>query len=298
MRAAALITLALVLATAPPAHANPSLDLANARIDFRNKNCDEAVRKLNFLLYPDPPKIGDKEELWEAHALYGACYCDQGQRDRAREEFTRAYYIQPEKSLDDAFYSACALRLFDTTKAELKEKAAKEAEKKRVAEMNARVKDYLEKAVVYENHPYYLNFLPFGVPQFTAKRSLWGSIFAGSQAVTFSTSAGIWFYLSTKYGFPRGKVPTLDAPGALRLQQIEIGSGALFLGFYAWGVYDAIKHYQAQTRIKADDSILPPELRPEKPPDKPTKTKKPTSSLHLTPLLLPDGGGLGLTWEN
>src|SRR5262249_3660778 len=155
---------------------------------------------------------------------------------------------------------------------------AKEADKKRVAELNKRIQDYLKNAVVYENHPYYLNFVPFGVPQFTAKRPLWGSIFAGSQTVTFATSAGIWLYLSTKYGFPRGKVPTEDAPGAVRLQQLEIASGALFLAFYAWGVYDGITHYQAQTRIKADDSILPPELRPEKPPDKP---KKKTSNLHL-----------------
>jgi tetratricopeptide (TPR) repeat protein len=217
MRPAALIACALACAVASPAAANPSLELANARNDYRNKNCDDAMHKLNFLLYPDPPKIGDKDELWEAHALYGACYCNQGQRDRAREEFQKAYYILPDRTLDDAFFNACAMGLFDSTRAELKEKAAKEAEKKRVADTNERIKNYLANAVVYENHPYYLNFLPFGVPQFTAKRPVWGSIFSGSQAVTFATSAGIWFYLSTKYGFPRGKVPTEDAPGALRL---------------------------------------------------------------------------------
>jgi tetratricopeptide (TPR) repeat protein len=296
MRAAALIAVALVVSA--PAHANPSLELANARNDFRNKNCDDAMHKLNFLLYPDPPKIGDKDELWEAHALYGACYCNQGQRDRAREEFVKAFYILPDRTLDDAFFNACAMSLFDSTRAELKEKAGKEAEKKRIAELNKRIQDYLQNAVVVENHPFYLNAIPFGVPQFTEKRPLWGSIFAGSQVATLATSVGIWGYLSLKYGFPRGKGPPEDAPGALRLQQIEIASGALFLGFYAWGVYDAITHYQAQTRIKADDSILPPELRPEKPPDKPTKTKPKTSTLRLTPMLLPDGGGIGLTWEN
>ena len=69
------------------------------------------------------------------------------------------------------------------------------------------IQKFLDSVIVYENHPYYVNFVPFGVPQFQGKRPLKGSLLALGQGVMFGTTVSSWLYLSTKYGFPTGNAP-------------------------------------------------------------------------------------------
>jgi hypothetical protein len=89
------------------------------------------------------------------------------------------------------------------------------------------------------------------------------------------------------YGYG-GSVPTAEAASARRLQQLEIGAGAAFLGLYAWGVIDALLHYRPRAQVQGDDSLLPADLRAPPPTE---------SRLHLGPTLLPGGAGAALTWE-
>jgi hypothetical protein len=85
-------------------------------------------------------------------------------------------------------------------------------------------------------------------------------------------------------------VAITDGPRVRRLQQIEIGTGIGFFALYAWGVYDAIRHYKPRRQIQGDDSLIPPEIL------NPTKTKR--TSFHIAPMLSPDGVGVGLGWES
>jgi hypothetical protein len=137
--------------------------------------------------------------------------------------------------------------------------------------------------VVIETHPYYINFIPFGAGQFQNGDQRKGLFFAITEGVTGAVSAGIWLYLVGEYGLP-GKVPPEKAESALRLQQVEIGAGALCLGLMAWGVVDSLIHYQPSVKRAPDESLLPPEEKSK---------KTPSTSL----LLYPGGGGLSLTWE-
>ena len=104
--------------------------------------------------------------------------------------------------------------------------------------------------------------------------------------------------LDTPYGFQSNAVKPPDASRVRRLQQVEIGTGIAFFAFYAWGVYDAIRHHKSRQQVQGDDSLIPPELLD------PTKAKKPPprtsvrDRLQIGPMVTPGGVGIGIGWEN
>jgi hypothetical protein len=289
---------AVVAMAAGRVDAGPSQDFQEGQKSFRERDWSSAIKGLNSLVRP-VLKLADQHQLVETYLMLGTARYESGDRETAKLEFREALKLEPSRELVvSGFYSEGAVRVFDETKDELRRQTEADAKQKRDAELKAKIDEYLKNLVVYENHPYYVNFVPFGVPQFQGKRRLEGTILAGSQAITFGTSVSIWIYLATTYGFPRGKVPSAtDVTGVNRLQVAEIGAGLAFFALYGVGVYDAITHYQAQTRVKADPSLLPPDLRPSTDEPKPLP-KSPKSSFHVIPVLVPNGAGIGLTWEH
>jgi hypothetical protein len=120
-------------------------------------------------------------------------------------------------------------------------------------------------------------------------------LFGGSQLLTLGTIAGIWLYLVAKYGIRSDQVPGDDGPTVRRLQQIEIVSGVAFLGLYAWSVIDALRYYEPQKRVEGDDELLDKALNEK------SATKPKTSLLeriHISPMIMPTGLGIGIGWEN
>ena len=117
----------------------------------------------------------------------------------------------------------------------------------------------------------------------------------GSAAGSF----GIWFSLVNQYGIRSDKVPLDDAQRVLTLQRLEIGLGVAFLVSYAISVVDMRRNYKPQTRVKIDESQLPPE---HKEGDKPAPTKPKQTSLRerilISPMVTPDSVGIGIGWEN
>jgi hypothetical protein len=284
---------ALVIAIASVASGAPSDDFAKGRQYFKAKDYGSAQPILNDLVHPKA-RLASSDDLVECYIMLGTARVENGDRDGAKAEFAAALQLQPDKVLVvNGYYSETAVRVFDETKDDLRRAREDDDRRKAEARRQADFDAYVKSLIVYENHPYYVNFVPLGVPQFQGKRPLRGTILAVGQAVTLGTSVSTWLYLSTKYGFPNGKVPTAEVESARNFQQLEIGAGIAFFGLYAWGVYDSITHYQAQTRVKADPDLLPPGLRPQ------TKTPAPSkTSFRLIPLLVPNGAGIGLTWEN
>jgi tetratricopeptide (TPR) repeat protein len=296
---------------AAPAGASPSaapaLQLDRGRDSFKRGDWQSAIEVINLLLYPEL-QLARKEQVVEAHILLGAAYYQTGNRERAREEFQRALEIEPEQSIGSRLYSEGAIRLFDETKTDLRIAREREDEKRRVAQRLAEIEAYKKSLIVYETHPYYVNFVPFGAGQFQNQQRGKGIAFAASQAVTGGISAGIFLYLASKYGLVSSEVPFEDGPVVRRLQEAEIAAGAMFLGLYAWGVVDSLLHYKPRQRVGGADSLLPPELRdlrdlrdrsdPAKPAPKPTPKTSLLDRVHVHPVLVPNGGaGIGLSLE-
>lgn len=283
----ALVVLALL---AGVAQANPNINLDRAREAYRAKNWESAAEIANSLLYPTVT-IGDREEAIETYILLGAAKYEIGERDRARHEFEKALEMDPQRSISTMNFSEGAVRLFEDTRAEFQARRAREAEAKRLAEAREKLEAYRKSLVVIEKRSYGVNFVPFGAGQFQNKQTVKGYVFAGTEFATAATSAGIFLYLAGKYGLS-AKVPLSDATQIQRLQQVEIGTGIAFFAIYAYGVFDALRNYKPSAQVQGDDSLLPPDLR-DIGKDQPKKT-----SLHIVPMLVPNGAGVGLSLEN
>jgi len=297
-----LVCAAVLLGAAPPgARANPSaapaLELDRGRDSFKRGDWQSAIEVINLLLYPEL-QLARKEQVVEAHILLGAAYYQTGNRERAREEFQRALEIEPEQSIGTRLYSEGAIRLFDETKTDLRIAKEREDERRRVAQRLADIEAYKKSLIVYETHPYYVNFVPFGAGQFQNRQRGKGLAFAATQAATGGISAGIFLYLASKYGLVSDDVPLDEQVAVLRLQQIEVAAGVAFLGLYAWSVIDSLRAYKPRQRVEGEDSLLPPELRAPPAPAPPPKKTSLRDRVHVHPVLVPHGGaGLGLSLE-
>ncbi len=287
----------IVLLAVATAHATPSQDLDRGRKGFRQRDWQSAIEVISPLLYPDVV-LARQEDAIEAHILIGAANFEIGNAERAVDEFTRALRIDPDRSIGTLMFSEGAVRLFDRTKEDVRERLEHDAERKRLAEAAERLEAYRKSLVVYEARPFYLNFMPFGLAQFTQDRDRMGTLMAIGQTSTFLASVGIFSYLVGTYGF-EAHVPLTSGPAVRRLQQIEIGTGIAFFAFYAWGVYDAIRHHKARQQVEGDDSLIPAELLD------PTKAKKPPPNktslrdrLRIGPMVTPESVGIGIGWEN
>lgn len=284
----------MILLAASVANATPTQDLDRARASFRSGDHTSALPVLNSLLYPDVQLVR-QEEVIEAFLLLGAALYENGNRDRAVREFTKALQLDPDRSITTLMYSEGAVRLFEDTKRDFKARLEAEAERRRLAEERQRLQAAIDNLRVVETRPYFVNFLPFGAGQFQNGQRGKGLFFASAQGVSGAVSAGIWLYLASKYGLG-GTVPVDETPTALRLQQVEVAAGALFIGFYGWSIVDALLNYKPRAEVEADPSLLPPELRPtKKPPPKKTSLRE---RLRFGPVLLPNGAGIGVSLEN
>jgi len=297
--AAALVSAGAPAVRASPAAA-PALQLDRGRDSFKRGDWQSAIEVVNLLLYPEL-QLARKEQVVEAHILLGAAYYQTGDRERAREEFRRALEIEPEQSIGTRLYSEGAIRLFEETKTDVRIAKEREDEKRRVAQRLKEIEDYKKSLIVYETHPYYVNFVPFGAGQFQNRQPGKGILFAAAQGVTGGASAGVFLYLASKYGLVSTSVPFDEQLTVRRLQQVEVATGLAFLGLYAWSVVDSLRAYKPRQRVEGEDSLLPPELRdprgaPTRPPPKPKSSLR--DRVHVHPVLVPHGGaGLGLSLE-
>jgi hypothetical protein len=289
----------IVLLATTLANATPSQDLDRARKNFRAKDWQSAKEVSSALLYPDV-QLGRQEDVIEAHVLLGAANFELGEQQRAIDEFTKALQIDPERAITTLMFTEGAVRLFERTKEDVRARIEHDAEKQRLAAQAKALEDYRKSLHVYEVRPFTFNFLPFGLAQFTQDRRGMGTAMAISQTTTFLASVGIFGYLVGTYGFQSNAVDITEGRRVRRLQQIEIGTGIGFFAFYALGVYDAIRHHKSRRQLQGDDSLIPENLRDpskNKPPGPPKKTSL-LDRLQLSPMVTPDGVGIGIGWEN
>jgi tetratricopeptide (TPR) repeat protein len=295
---AALIALAVALSST--VHANPSQELDAANQAFRNGQLAVALEKYNALLYPPPPKIANPGEIIEAYVNLGVCRVDAGDPDGAKREFEKALQLDPNRQLDPLLITNKeAVRLFDDTKADIRNRARAAEDKQKLAELQKEREDFIKSLRPYKVNQFGFNFIPFGTGQFQNGDQGKGIAFAAGQGITFGTSIVIWGYLVNTYGITNHNLQvSLAEAGRIRLlQEIEVGSGIAFIGLYVWGVVDAYRHYKPQVEVKPDDSLLPPNLRNlEKP--KPKKTSSLIDRIHVAPMITPNGAGIGVGWEN
>jgi tetratricopeptide (TPR) repeat protein len=239
----------------------------------------------------NPEQISGRDDLWDAHAMLGACLLEQQQLDDAKKQFEIALQIDPDRQPDPLFYSSTAIRNFDDVRGELDARARADAEDRARRQAAESLRQKLANLRLYEHHPATLSYVPFGIGKFNNDAYAKGGLFAAGEVLTLGTSFGIWFYLVDKYGLRSSNVAIGDAQTVRTLQGIEIGTGAAFVGLAIWGVIDARVHYKPDVLVPGSEQLLKDLEQPAAPP------KPPKTTLRFVPIAVPDGAGVGLTWE-
>jgi tetratricopeptide (TPR) repeat protein len=281
------------------AYATPSEDLAQARRAFREGQFSVALEKYNALLYPEL-KLASTDDLVDAYIGLGVCRLETGDSTGAKREFEKALELDPSHQLDPLIITnKQAIELWDDTKADIRTRKDREAAKNREAEEKERIRKLRASLIGVQNNTRALTLVP-GFGQFQNGQRTKGIFFLGAFAISGGLSIGTWGYLVNKYGIRSDKVPPLEAERVRRLQEIEVGSGIIFIATWIWSTIDANRHYKKQVRTEIDESLLPPELREAPPPPKPKTKKDPPkkTSFHIVPMLSPDSAGIGIGWEN
>jgi tetratricopeptide (TPR) repeat protein len=275
MRALRLLGAVALLFAERTAAANPSEDLARARAEYENGAYQRTIDILRPHLYPRP-LIGDETELKEAHRLLGISYFFLERKDLAADEFLALLLLDPKLSLDPVLEQADVYAFFETVKTEnrkaleeLSRIKEQEAQKKRQAAREITI----VREIRYESRA--INWAPFGIPQRRNGQPTKATILMGTQALFGGVSLVAWTTQLARYGFS----PTLarNAPERdtiRQLQIVQVGTGALALVAYAYGVIDAYANQKPRV-----------------------VEHKSERQLGAIPLLSPGAVGVGATWE-
>ncbi len=271
------------IAMADSLQQSPRAQLDTARKMHRNGTLAKALPILNTLLYPQP-QLGSRADLLEAHLLLGVAHFLVGDEASAQRELTNALFLDPELALDPNAFQAKTIAFFQAVKIDLQRKNKRDQEVESLAKERDRLRNALDNMVVIEKRPYYINFIPFGAGQFQNDHNRKGVFFFSSEVLFGGTSLGLFVYQWLRFGIG-GRVPREDVDSVRRLQQLQIATGAVSLGLVAWGIVDALLHYQPTIQRKPNIDLLP------KGWDNPQK------SFRVSPAVLPQGGGLILDWR-
>lgn len=283
-----MLSLVLVMAPRSARAATPTELLSQARSAFQMGKYDEAVPLLSYLLYPSV-QLSRRSDLVEAHVLLGVGYFELGNRGEAKREFEEALFLDSELALDPLLFSESVVTFFEESKREFIERGRRDNEARALAEERDRLREALANMTVFEQKSLFINFVPFGAGQFQNGDKLKGIAFFASELVLGGLSAGAWYWQVEKYGLS-GRVPNEEVGTVQKVQYLQLGTGIAFFVVTAGGIIDALLNYEPITRLPADESLLPDDLklRPRGPKQ---------SGLHLIPTAGPSGGGILMSWE-
>ena len=342
-RLGALLAVLLVLlgAGAPARAQTPAdSDLKRAKDRYEYGDYADAAKLLRHLV--DDGRLTSDGQLVEAYRLLGLSYFYESKHEEARSAFVRLLSIEPDYHLDPFFNPPKVVEFFDQVKADNEallapiraQKAKVEKERRRqeqaqqhLLEEEARRRESLARQQqtatppkimekVVADHPYLLNWLPFGVGQFQNGQPYKGGLLAGAETLTGLASIIGFVVVSglrtcTTLPVPKGDlgdptqtetqcgIPADSVSLARTMDRVKWIAGGAFWGLVVYGIVDAHLHYQHTVVLSQQpiDAPAPPAGTGEE--KKAGAQAPPTSalapSLDLLPFFGPTGGGAVLT---
>ncbi len=257
-----VIPLMLALALAAP----PELKRAKDRFDFGAYA--DAAGTLRQLLARSPDLA--PADAVEAYLMLGIAEYQLGDKLAARAAFVNLLSFEPDYSLDAFLVPPPIVDFFDAVKKEheptlapLRERRRELAEQQRLAE-EARRRLLAEEAsrtgapgkiVRIEQRGYLFNWLPLGAGQFQNGERAKGTAIAAGQLVLGLVNIGaILFHnqiandrtrtcISGQSGCSRPPYSDSDRNLISQIDTVKYVSAGLFWGLYAYGVWDAHRHF-------------------------------------------------------
>jgi hypothetical protein len=254
------LLLALVLA-APP-------EFKRARDRFEFGAYADAAGTLRQLL-AGTPKL-TQQEMVDAYRMLGIAEFQLGDKLQARSAFVNLLSLEPDYSLDAFLIPPPIVEFFDAVKKEhepalepLREHRRELMEQQRLAD-EAKRRFLLEeqlrtgapsKIVRVEERVYLFNWFPLGAGQFQNGDRAKGTAIAASQLVLGLVNvAAIVVHnqiaddrtrtcISGQAGCSRPPYSDSDRELLSRLDAVKFASAGLFWALYAYGVWDAHRHF-------------------------------------------------------
>ena len=252
---------ALAVAAAPP-------ELKRAKDRFEFGAYADAAGTLRQYLATEPPLTD--EQAVDAYRMLGISEFHMGDQAQARAAFVNLLSFDPDYALDAFLVPPAIVDFFDKVKKEhepalapLRERRrdlreqqrlADEAKRRLLAEELARTGP-ATKLVRVQERVYLFNLMPLGAGQFQNGEKAKGTAIAAGQVVAGLVNLGAIFFhnqlsddrsrLCTSSQPGCSRPPYSDADRALlgRIEAVKYVSAALFWGLYAYGVWDAHRHF-------------------------------------------------------
>jgi hypothetical protein len=299
--AAAVLTVALLAATATPAAANPSYKTRDAleqgRTAYDRGDYHHAIDTIHPLLYPSI-ELGTEDDVVLAHRLLALSYFFVQKPKEAEAEVTSLLALRPNYALDPIVDPPLAVRFFEDVRRrqsdrlhaierreqEEAEQAKKERDREEAEARAHAQRIYVDRLV--ERHSRLIALIPFGVGQIQNGQLGKGILFGSAELVLAAVSIGTWASLTYDSRYPLDPsnghrlFPAGDEQRVATLLGFQLGAAAAFYAVVAWGIIDA------QVLFKRDV------VREEN--ERKGTPKKKAPSLSFTPLTSPTLVGVGL----
>jgi hypothetical protein len=259
-----LIPLLLVLALAAP-----RADLKRARDRFEFGAFADAAGTLRAWLAEHPDATGP--DAVEAYRMLGIAEFHLGDLNQSRSAFVSLLSLDPDHELDPFLVPPAVVDFFDRVKREHEpqlgplrdrqraleeqERLAEEARRKLILEEQARTGPPT-KVIRVQERIYLFNWMPFGAGQFQNGHKSKGTAIAAAQLAFAGVNLAAFFAHNQIADDPSRRCSASQATGCSRppytdsdrellsrLEIVKYVSAAAFWGVYAFGVYDAHRHF-------------------------------------------------------
>jgi hypothetical protein len=281
IRRGVALGLALALAFASTARANPSLvprdALEQGRTAYERGDYGSAIDTIHPLLYP-AIELATEDEVVQAHRLLALAYFFVNKPKDAEQEVTSLLALRPSYQLDPILDPPVAVRFFDDVRRrqserlntirqrelEEAERTRRERERRDAAARAKAQRIYVDRVV--ERHSRLIAALGFGVSE---------ALFGGASLAAF---------LAINFKYPTDPVtlhrvyPAGEYNTATALTTVQLAGGALFWATVLWGIIDAEVLFKPEVVRGERERLAPP----------------PAGKLSIAPILGPSTAGIGV----
>ena len=238
----------------------PSEQFDRAKVAYDRNEYARVIALVRPLLYPSI-QLNSQEQVVEAHRLLGIAFFKTRDETQAEREFSILLNSNPDFHLDRLVDGAEVAQFVDRIRQhmedelrrvkELERQREEEQKKRREREEEERRKHpiYVDREVRLIEHPFAINFFPFGAGQFQNGERRKGYTFLISEGVLAAASLSIWVAEQELYPNGRGSLKNDSQSVATTLQVARLTTGVGFYALWALGVYDAIKHWVPMTKV-------------------------------------------------
>lgn len=275
MTAHLTLLLALSLAAAPS-------DLKRARDRFEFGAYADCAGTLRKYLAGDPPL--SEEQAVDAYRMLGVSEYHLGDLPQARAAFVNLLSFDPDFTLDTFLVPPPVVEFFEQVKRESEpalaplreqrralreqQRLAEEARRRLLADERARAGPPT-KLIRVQERVYLFNWLPLGAGQFQNGDRAKGTALAAGQLVAGLVNVGALF-VHDQIANDRSRLCTSSEPDCARppytgadrtliarVDAVKYASAAIFWGLYAYGVWDAHRHFVPVVETEIDQAGQP-----------------------------------------